>query len=95
MLRGEGTSQAYLPAHLIFEWTPFSSVQTLFAYWKSGGEWSADLEDTGATCRMRFAAKNGVTNVIHQMGKDVVHAYCEGSEYDLYSGEINVIIVGA
>jgi hypothetical protein len=95
MLRGEGTGQEYLPGHVLFEWTPFSSVQTLYAYWKSGGEWTADLEDTGETCRVRFAAKNGVTNVKHQIGKDVVHAHWEGSENDLYSGEMNLIIVGA
>ena len=93
MLRGEGTSQAYLPARVLFEWTPFSSVQTLYAYWKSGGEWTADFEDTGETCTVRFAASNGVANVKHQVGKDVVNAHWEGSENDVYSGEMNLIII--
>ncbi|MDQ7785737.1 MAG: hypothetical protein RDU20_22845 [Desulfomonilaceae bacterium] len=93
MLRAEGNGPTYLPARVLFEWTPFSAVTTLYAYWKSGGEWTADLEGTGDTCTVRFAAKNGVAKVKHQTGKDVVHAHWDGSENDVYSGEMNLIIV--
>lgn len=93
MLRGENTSQAYLPAKLLFEWTSFSAVQTLYSYWQAGGEYIADLEDTGEIVSIRFAAKDGIVNVKHQIGKDVVHAYWQGTPNDLYSGELNVIIV--
>ena len=75
MLRGESTSQGYLNAKLRFEWTPFSSVRTLYSYWQLGGSYVADLEDTGNTVIIRFAAKHGVTNVKHETGKDVVHAH--------------------
>ncbi len=94
MLRSEGTGQGYLPARLLFDWTPFSSVQTLYTYWKSGGEFTADLENTGVICTVRFAAKDGVAEVRHQTGRDVVHAHWEGSENDVYSGEMNLIIIG-
>lgn len=93
MLRGEAVTQKYLQAKLFFEWTPFSSVKTLYSYWRGGGEYTADLEGTGESVRIRFSAKNGVTNVKHQIGIDVVHAHWEGSINDLYSGELNVIII--
>ncbi|MFH1114802.1 MAG: hypothetical protein V1792_12880 [Pseudomonadota bacterium] len=94
MLRSEDICQGYLPARVLFDWIPLASVQTLYAYWKSGGEFTADLEDTGVIRTVRFAAKDGVARVIHQTGKDVVHAHWEGSENDVYSGEMNLIIVG-
>lgn len=94
MLRGEETCQGYLPARVLFDWIPLASVQTLYAYWKSGAEFTADLEDSGVIRTVRFAAKDGVAQVRHQTGKDVVHAHWEGSENDVYSGEMNLIIVG-
>jgi hypothetical protein len=94
MLRTEGITQAYLPARFVFQWTPFSAVKTLYEYWRSGGKFIADLEDTGNTRIIRFAAQNGVADVIHQTGKEVLHIPWEGSDNDLYRGEMNLIIIG-
>lgn len=93
MLRGENTSQGYLNAKLLFEWLPFASVQTLYSYWRSGNTYSADLEDTGGTVTVRFAAENGVANVKHETGKDVIVADWAGSDNDVFRGELNLIII--
>jgi hypothetical protein len=92
VLTVESPSQKYVEARLIFEWTPLSSVQELIDYWRDGGTYSADLEGTGETRMVRFDPEKGVANWKHQSGADVVHAHFQGSENDLYTGELNLII---
>lgn len=93
MLRPVNVSQDYICAKLVFEWVPMSDVATLYSYWKSGNSYSANLENSGGSVTVRFAAKDGVANVKHQAwGDDVVHAQIEGDILDLYTGELNLII---
>ena len=92
LLTVENSSQTYVEAHLIFEWTPLASVQTLIEYWRAGDSYSADLEGTGETRTVWFDPEKGVANWKHQSGLDVVHAHFQGSENDLYTGELNLII---
>lgn len=92
VLTVENPSQEYVEAHLIFEWTPLSSVQVLINCWRNGGSYVADLEGTGETRTVWFDPEKGVANWKHQSGLDVVHAHFQGSENDLYTGELNLII---
>ncbi len=92
LLTVENPSQKYVEAHLVFEWTPLASVQNLIEYWRAGESHSADLEGTGEIRTVRFDPEKGVANWKHQSGVDVVHAHFQGSENDLYTGELNLII---
>jgi hypothetical protein len=88
----ENPSQKFVEAHFIFEWTPFAAVETLIGYWRAGGTYDADLEDTGEVRTVRFDPTKGVANWKHQTGAHVVHAHFLGSGADLYTGELNLII---
>lgn len=92
ILTVENARQTHREARLVFEWTPFASVQTLIEYWRAGASYSADLEGTGEILTVRFDPEKGVTNLKHQSGRDVVHAHFQGTENDLYTGEVNLII---
>lgn len=88
----ENPTQEYVHAHVIFEMTPLSSVQTLVDYWRTGNTYDADLEGTGEVRTVRFSPESGVANWKHQSREDVVHADFEGTDTDLYTGEMNLII---
>jgi hypothetical protein len=88
----ENASQKFVEARLLFEWIPFSSVQALIGYWRAGGAYQADLEDTGEVRTVRFDPTKGVVNWKHQIGTNVVHAHFQGSNTDLYTGELNLVI---
>jgi hypothetical protein len=97
MLRGKNTSQDYLDAKLRFTWVPWSTIEALYAAWLAGSEYTADLEDTGDTVSVVFAAENGVNkeSIRHvKFAERAIHANIEGTETDLYEGEINLIITG-
>lgn len=91
-ITGESPSQSYVEAKLLFEWESYANVSTLIGYWRAGGTYSADIENTGSTVTIRFSPENGVQNVGHELGRPVVHVHFAGEETDLYRGELNVII---
>ncbi len=102
MVRPPTQNQTYRMIKARFEWEPRTSVDTLRSYWRSGASYNADLEGTGETILVKFAAKDGVDErtVKHQAwGDTVVHSKLqdeEGDSYatDLYTGELNLIRIG-
>lgn len=93
MLRGVA-SQQYVEVKLLFEWATYSQVTALKQLWKSGATVAADIEASGTTVNLTFAAKNGVANVKHAAwGDDSVHHDVQGQATDIYNGELNVIII--
>jgi len=94
MLRGESTSQSYKEAKVRYKFAPRADIETLMGYWRAGGSHSADIEDTGTTVTVMFAAANGVEDPQHAAwGDDVVHANVAGELTDLYNGILNLIIL--
>lgn len=91
---GANTSQSARPATLKYEWIPWDDVETLYAMAATRATYSMNPEGvTGDDYTIRFA-EDGVSLPKHQTNNDVPQKTVDGYDTDLYTGEIQVYIVG-
>lgn len=93
-IRPAFVSQACLPAEFTFEWETWDTIRDLYAMWLAGGQYAADLEDTGDEITIEFAQEDGVSIPEHEeWGQDLVKADVEGHETDIFKGTLKLWII--